>query len=81
MAEALAVATILMIAVMASVLVGYRIGLHERRAVNSAWHLTASTLDLGPHIHRFDTMIADGKGWRCGICGAIKPDQNLPRRP
>jgi len=24
--------------------------------------------------HGYDTMLGDGKGWRCGRCGAIKPD-------
>lgn len=23
----------------------------------------------GLHEHRFDTMLGDGSGWRCGICG------------
>lgn len=24
------------------------------------------------HLHRFDTMLADGKGYRCGVCGIPK---------
>ncbi len=24
---------------------------------------------FGAHQHRFDTMLGDGKGWRCGECG------------
>ena len=30
----------------------------------------APTLD--GHAHRFDTMLSDGKGWRCGICHQLK---------
>ena len=26
----------------------------------------------GGHKHQFDTMLGDGKGWRCGICGWAK---------
>ena len=26
----------------------------------------------GPHQHRFDTMVGDGAGWRCGVCGEPK---------
>ena len=25
-----------------------------------------------PHTHRYDTMLGDGVGWRCGICGKPK---------
>lgn len=25
------------------------------------------------HVHRYDTMLGDGKGWRCGLCGSPKP--------
>lgn len=28
--------------------------------------------DRSPHIHRFDTMEADGLGWKCGICRKAK---------
>lgn len=28
----------------------------------------------GAHLHRFDTMEGDGKGWKCGICGVAKAD-------
>lgn len=28
---------------------------------------------LKAHVHRYDTMLGDGAGWRCGICGAVKP--------
>lgn len=33
---------------------------------------TSSNTDSGAHVHRFDTMVGDGNGWRCGICGALK---------
>jgi hypothetical protein len=29
---------------------------------------------LEPHEHRYDTMVGDGKGWRCGICGRLKEE-------
>lgn len=28
----------------------------------------------GDHTHQFDTMIGDGKGWRCGVCGIRKEE-------
>lgn len=29
------------------------------------------------HAHRFDTMLGDGKGWRCGECGKLrKPEKS-----
>ena len=28
----------------------------------------------GDHVHAFDTMLGDGKGWRCGQCGLRKED-------
>ena len=33
---------------------------------------TGQVWDDSPHSHRFDTMLADGAGWRCGICGRPK---------
>src|SRR3990167_3329740 len=27
---------------------------------------------LGRHKHRYNTMLGDGGGWRCGICGEKK---------
>ena len=33
--------------------------------------IAASRIDE-PHHHRFDTMVGDGAGWRCGSCGAPK---------
>ena len=40
---------------------------------------TAAGIELAPplsgaHIHRFDQMNADGKGWVCGICGVAKTE-------
>ena len=26
------------------------------------------------HTHRFDVMVGDGAGWRCGICGKPKAE-------
>jgi hypothetical protein len=28
--------------------------------------------DRTPHTHLWNTMYADGKGWRCGICNKVK---------
>lgn len=30
----------------------------------------------GAHIHEFDTMDSDGKGWKCGICGIARSEVN-----
>jgi hypothetical protein len=39
----------------------------DRRVVAAGW--SAPTTSGTEHVHRYDTMLADGKGWRCGICG------------
>lgn len=28
--------------------------------------------NTGDHFHAYDTMLGDGKGWRCGVCGIRK---------
>ena len=28
--------------------------------------------ETGEHKHAYDTMLGDGKGWRCGVCGIRK---------
>ena len=28
-----------------------------------------------PHEHAYDTMVGDGKGWRCGQCGEPKEEE------
>lgn len=30
------------------------------------------TFSDGQHVHAYDTMLGDGKGWRCGVCGLRK---------
>ena len=29
-----------------------------------------------PHAHQYTKMFADGKGWRCGVCGMPKPKED-----
>jgi hypothetical protein len=35
------------------------------------WRVPSSTDE---HVHSFDTMLGDGEGWRCGVCGDRKDD-------
>ena len=51
-----------------------------RREVGKAalpqWGITTTTSSSteGAHVHRFDTMVGDGLGWRCGVCGKPKKE-------
>ena len=51
-----------------------------RREVGKAalpqWGITTTSVSEPTvlHIHRFDTMVGDGLGWRCGVCGEPKKE-------
>ena len=36
---------------------------------------TTSGAITEPHAHTYDTMLGDGKGWRCGQCGEPKEEE------
>ena len=50
---------------------GYYLG---RRRVRPGFALRTAVMsaEAGPHEHHFDTMIGDGRGWRCGECGELR---------
>ncbi len=44
------------------------------RATFGSGTTSGSAVTSEAHEHAYDTMLGDGKGWRCGICGEPKEE-------
>lgn len=63
---------ILVITTIAGPILGFFVGTRFPNRVYSIPFIGDIAMDIADHEHRYDTMEADGHGWRCGICGLPK---------
>lgn len=59
------------IAILGSGALGFVMGRFYRPGSDSGTEplMMTSRTYREPHEHRYDTMLGDGKGWRCGVAG------------
>jgi hypothetical protein len=59
---------------LAAPVLAYKLG-RVQRFPPSVLKLFPEWYEAGPlHSHRWDTMLDDGLGWRCGICGQTRKE-------